>query len=105
MQLFNFLTSLHDLSFQQADGTSESSESTKKLFVGGVKEGDTEEDVRNLFSNEGIVEKVEMVTDKQTGKLKPFCFITFEDTDVTDKCVCKSAVDVVVNLLASHQSL
>lgn len=69
-----------------------------------MKDGDTEEDVRNLFSNEGIVEKVEMVTDKQTGKLKPFCFITFEDTDVTDKCVCKSAVDVVVNFLASHWS-
>jgi len=45
--------------------------------------------MRNLFSDEGVVEKVEMVSDKQTGKQKPFCFITFEDTDCTDKCVCK----------------
>ena len=73
----------------QADGQSESSESTKKLFVGGVKESDSEDDMRNLFSDEGVVEKVEMVSDKQTGKQKPFCFITFEDTDCTDKCVCK----------------
>jgi len=60
------------------------------MFVGGVKDEDSEEDFMNLFSEEGIVEKVNMVTDKETGKQKPFCFITFQDTDVTDKCICKS---------------
>lgn len=73
----------------QDDGQAESSESTKKLFVGGIKDGDTEDDVRDVFCKEGDIEKIQMVTDKDTGKLKPFCFVTFEDTDVTDKCVCK----------------
>lgn len=73
----------------QDDGQAESSESTKKLFVGGIKDGDTEDDVRDVFCKEGDIEKIQMVTDKNTGKQKPFCFVTFEDTDVTDKCVCK----------------
>ena len=74
---------------RNADGQAESSVSTKKMFVGGVKDGMTEDDIRNLFSQEGAVEQVNMVTDKATGKLKPFCFVTFEETDITDKCVCK----------------
>lgn len=71
------------------DGQAESSESTKKLFVGGIKEEDSESDVRDIFGQEGNIEQVNMVTDKNTGKQKPFCFITFEDTDTVDKCVLK----------------
>ncbi|XP_052255330.1 heterogeneous nuclear ribonucleoprotein A3 homolog 1-like isoform X3 [Dreissena polymorpha] len=79
---------------RNSDGTTESSKATKKLFVGGVKDGDTEDDYMNLFSQEGEVEKVNMVTDKDTGKQKPFCFITFVDTDATDKCVLKHEFEV-----------
>ncbi|XP_052224238.1 heterogeneous nuclear ribonucleoprotein A1-like [Dreissena polymorpha] len=79
---------------RKSDGTTESSKATKKLFVGGVKDGDTEDDYMNLFSQEGEVEKVNMVTDKDTGKQKPFCFITFVDTDATDKCVLKYEFEV-----------
>lgn len=71
------------------------------MFVGGIKENDTEDDVKNLFSEQGTVEKVAMVTDKNTGKQKPFCFVTFEDTDVTDKCVCKFTTYLLVQCFTS----
>lgn len=86
----------------QGEGQAESSAATKKLFVGGIKDEDTEQDVTEMFSNEGVVEKVNMVSDKTTGKQKPFCFVTFEDTDTTDKCVCEcsyilSSLTVLIN--------
>lgn len=63
--------------------------SIKKMFIGAMKEGTTEEMIRELFSEFGEVAKVEMVMDKATGKPKSFCFVEFEDYDAVDKCVCK----------------
>ena len=75
--------------FQSEVGEVISSAPTQKLFVGGVKDGMTEEDMREIFGEQGEIAKVHMVTDKATGKLKAYCFIEFNDPDTTDKCVCK----------------
>ena len=48
----------------------------------------SEQDMQEIFGEQGEVEKVSMVRDKATGKLKAYCFITFVDEDTTDKCVC-----------------
>lgn len=61
----------------------------KKLFVGGIKEDTTEDDVREFFCSKGKIESIDMITDKGTGKKRGFCFITFEDYDSVDKLVCK----------------
>ena len=49
----------------------------------------SEEDMQEIFGEQGEVERVSMVRDKATGKLKAYCFIQFADEDTTDKCVCK----------------
>lgn len=79
---------------RNSEGQSESSVSTFKLFVGGVKESMSEEDIRNCFGQEGDIEEVNMISDKNTGKLKPFCFVKFTDTDTTDKCVLKHEFEI-----------
>ncbi|XP_014776457.1 heterogeneous nuclear ribonucleoprotein A3 isoform X5 [Octopus bimaculoides] len=65
----------------------------KKLFVGGIKEDTTEEDIREFFSSKGKIESIDMITDKGTGKKRGFCFITFEDYDTVDKLVLRKYYD------------
>lgn len=59
----------------------------KKLFLGGVKEDMSKEDIEKYFSQFGEVENVEMKLDKETGKKRGFCFVLFSDYDPVDKCV------------------
>ncbi|CAI9725022.1 nuclear ribonucleoprotein s A2 B1 isoform X4 [Octopus vulgaris] len=61
----------------------------KKLFVGGIKEDTTEDDIREFFTCKGKIESIDMITDKGTGKKRGFCFITFEDYDTVDKLVLR----------------
>lgn len=59
----------------------------KKIFVGGIKE-DTEEDhLREYFQMYGKIESIEVMEERQTGKKRGFCFITFDDHDTVDKIV------------------
>lgn len=58
-----------------------------KMFVGGLKEDTTEEMIRSVFSEYGTITEIEMIPDKSTGKIKGFCFVTFNDYDPVDKCV------------------
>nr|KAG5691701.1 hypothetical protein BaRGS_029466 [Batillaria attramentaria] len=66
-----------------------SQQSVKKMFVGGMKDDTTEDMVREVFGELGEIEKIEMITDKATGKTRGFCFVTFTDYDYVDKCVLK----------------
>uniref|UniRef100_A0A0L8FK40 RRM domain-containing protein n=1 Tax=Octopus bimaculoides TaxID=37653 RepID=A0A0L8FK40_OCTBM len=71
------------------DGSEETQASVKKMFVGGLEETTSEEEIRELFCPYGRIEKVEMIKDKATGKQKRFCFVTFDDFDCVDKCVIR----------------
>ncbi|ESN91011.1 hypothetical protein HELRODRAFT_90523, partial [Helobdella robusta] len=63
-------------------------QSIKKVFIGGIKEPLDENDIREHFSKFGNIESIDMVTDKDTGKKRGFCFMTYDDTDSVDKIVC-----------------
>lgn len=65
------------------------SASNNKMFLGGLKEQVTEQDIQTFFSQFGPLEKIETFTDKETGRRKGFAFITFTDFDAADKCFCK----------------
>ncbi|KAM8848828.1 heterogeneous nuclear ribonucleoprotein A0-like [Synchiropus splendidus] len=59
----------------------------KKIFVGGVKDHIEADDLTQFFSQFGVVEKAEIISDKQTGKKRGFGFVYFEDTDSATKAV------------------
>lgn len=61
--------------------------SAKKLFVGGIKEGLTEDHLREYFSKYGNIEDCIVMKDKESGKLRGFGFVSFDDYDPIDKIV------------------
>ncbi|KAM9310949.1 heterogeneous nuclear ribonucleoprotein A0 [Gastrophryne carolinensis] len=57
----------------------------KKLFVGGLKADIEEEHLSDHFSQFGPLEKVEIISDKGTGKKRGFGFVYFQNHDAADK--------------------
>ena len=50
----------------------------KTLYVGNLPFSATEDDLRNLFSQYGIIHSVKMITDRETGKPRGFGFVEIE---------------------------
>ncbi|WP_035611137.1 RNA-binding protein, partial [Haloferula sp. BvORR071] len=49
------------------------------IYVGNLPFSATEEEVAELFAAFGPVEKVKIVTDRETGRPRGFCFVTLAD--------------------------
>ena len=58
----------------------------KKIFVGNLDFGATEESLRSLFSPHGAVESVNLVTDRETGRSRGFAFVEMAQGDA-DKAI------------------
>jgi len=59
----------------------------KNLFVGNLPHSTTEDELRTLFSSHGKVEKVSLVTDRDTGRSRGFAFVEMSDAGEADKAV------------------
>jgi RNA recognition motif-containing protein len=59
---------------------------TKRIYVGNLSYSATEEEVRDLFSPHGEIVSVAMITDRETGRFRGFCFVEMED-DAADAAV------------------
>ncbi|KAF2350035.1 RNA recognition motif domain [Trinorchestia longiramus] len=60
---------------------------TKKIFVGGVSQDTSAEEVKQFFSQFGKVEETVMLMDNHTKRHRGFGFVTFECEDVVER-VC-----------------
>uniref|UniRef100_A0A0K8SBC9 RRM domain-containing protein n=1 Tax=Lygus hesperus TaxID=30085 RepID=A0A0K8SBC9_LYGHE len=58
----------------------------KKMFVGGLKE-QTDDELREYFSQFGTIVGVNVVMDKVTNKRKGYAFIEYNDYDPVDKAL------------------
>jgi len=76
------------LSLQDA-GRPDAYITSKKIYVSGIKDDHSDEDLRSYFSDFGPVEEVDIIVDKISGQKRGFAFITFEDYDPVDKIVCE----------------
>ncbi|CAB4033862.1 RNA-binding [Paramuricea clavata] len=63
-----------------------------KVHVGNVSFNATEEDLREVFEKYGRVEKVIVVTDRDTGRPRGFAFVIFEEQEDA-----KAAIDGLDN--------
>jgi RNA recognition motif-containing protein len=54
-----------------------------KLYVGNLPFTATEESVRALFAPHGTVEKVSLITDRDTGRARGFGFVEMSNADAS----------------------
>ena len=57
----------------------------KNLFVGNLPHSTTEAELRSLFEAHGKVERVSIVTDRDTGRSRGFAFVEMTDPSEADK--------------------
>jgi cold-inducible RNA-binding protein len=59
----------------------------KNIFVGNLSFGVTENSVRSMFAAHGTVDRVSIVTDRDTGQAKGFGFVEMPNNDEGDKAI------------------
>lgn len=59
----------------------------KKLYVGNLNYSTTEEEVRELFSQVGDVESVQLITDRETGRAKGFGFVEMATEEASQEAI------------------
>ncbi len=59
----------------------------KNIFVGNLSFGATEQSVRSLFEPYGTVDRVHIVTDRDTGQPRGFGFVEMSDDAAAEKAI------------------
>jgi len=59
-------------------------EKSKTCFVGNLSYNCDESSIRDFFGEAGSIASVRMITDRDTGASKGFCYVEFEDQDGAD---------------------
>jgi RNA recognition motif-containing protein len=54
-----------------------------KLYVGNLPFSATEDAVRTLFAPHGSVEKISLITDRDTGQPRGFAFVEMSNSDAS----------------------
>lgn len=52
-----------------------------KLYVGNLPFNTTEDQVREFFSQVGEVDSVKIITDRETGRSRGFCFVEMNNAE------------------------
>ena len=59
----------------------------KNLYVGNLPHSTTESELRNLFEPHGAVERVSLVTDRDTGRSRGFGFVEMTNAEDGEKAI------------------
>jgi cold-inducible RNA-binding protein len=59
----------------------------KKVFVGNLDFGATEDTIRSAFEAYGAVERVSLMTDRDTGRSRGFAFVEMSDAHEADQAI------------------
>src|SRR5580704_6920597 len=59
----------------------------KNLYVGNLPHSTTEAELRTLFETHGAVEKVSVVTDRETGRARGVGFVEMTDASEAEKAI------------------
>lgn len=59
----------------------------KKIFVGNLDFGATEDSIRELFEAYGTVDSVSVITDRDTGRSRGFAFVEMSDSAEADRAI------------------
>src|SRR5436853_6958470 len=59
----------------------------KNIFVGNVSFQTSEQQIRSLFETHGTVDRVNVVTDRDTGQARGFAFVEMGNTSEADQAI------------------
>lgn len=59
----------------------------KNIFVGNLDFGATEQSIRELFEPYGAVERVNIITDRDTGQPRGFAFVEMTNSNEADRAI------------------
>ncbi|HLI86476.1 MAG TPA: hypothetical protein VKV17_21380 [Bryobacteraceae bacterium] len=59
----------------------------KNIFVGNLDFAATESAVRAMFERYGTVDRVNLVTDRDTGRARGFAFVEMSNADEADRAI------------------
>src|SRR5437763_17081128 len=59
----------------------------KNIFVGNLDFGATESSIRSLFETHGTVERVSLITDRDTGRSRGFGFVEMPDDGEAERAI------------------
>ena len=60
---------------------------SKKLFVGGLSWGTTDDGLHQAFSQFGEIVEAKVITDRETGRSRGFGFVTFSNDEGATKAI------------------
>ena len=72
---------------REDSGRQEVQATVKKLFIGGIRDNISEEDLRSYFGSYGNITDCIIMKDKETNKTRGFGFASFDDYDPVDKII------------------
>jgi len=58
-----------------------------QIFVGNLAFTVTEQDVRDLFAPYGVVDRINLITDRETGRLRGFGFVEMADDQAAQAAI------------------
>jgi RNA recognition motif-containing protein len=61
----------------------------KKIFVGNLSFGSTEDSVRAMFEAYGTVDRVSLITDRDTGQPRGFGFVEMSNNSEADRAIAE----------------
>jgi len=59
----------------------------KNIFVGNLDFNSTESSIRTLFEQYGAIDRVNVVTDRDTGRSRGFAFVEMSDEAAADRAI------------------
>ena len=62
---------------------------SKKLFVGGLSWGTTDEGLEQAFSAFGEIVEAKVISDRETGRSRGFGFVTFTTEEAAESAVAE----------------
>jgi RNA recognition motif-containing protein len=63
------------------------SKEVKNIFVGNLDFAATDSSVRAMFERYGAVDRVNLVTDRDTGRSRGFAFVEMSNTEEADRAI------------------
>ena len=78
----------------------------KNLYVGNLPHSTTESELRTAFEAHGAVEKVSIVTDRDTGRSRGFAFVEMTNAGEADKAIAAlNCTEMCVRILTITEAM